>query len=585
MKKTTTQRINTSADPTTEYAAAVVDGEVVAGPHVRDACRRHLDDLQNGPKRGLRWDPAAAERYFGFCRDVLRLSEGQFEGIPFELHPSQKFKGGSLFGWKWDETDKRRFRRAYIEEGKGNGKSPFAGSVGLYGLAADSEFGAEIYAAGATKEQASVLFRDAVKMVDKSPALSRKITPSGGPGREYNLAYLKTNSFFRPVSKETKKTGSGPRPHFALCDEVHEHPDGGVIEILERGFKFRQQPLLLMITNSGSDRQSICWQEREHAVAVASGKVEDDTTFSYVCAMDEGDEPFDDPSCWEKANPLLGVTITEDYLALQVKQARDIASKANGIRRLHFCQWTDAAEGWITGDLWNPARCELNLAEYEGRECYGGLDMSLSSDLTALVLAFPGEGKRLDVFSWFWMPGDRLMALQDRDNMGTKYQMWRDEGYLITPRQKVIDYAQVASFLVEMCERFRVKSIAYDRNKVEYLNIELDKLGAKVPLRAHPQGFFRSTENKLWLPTSVSETEVALTDGALRVHPNPVLDWCVSSATCQESNIQPTDRYLSKRKSTGRIDGAVALVMAIGNARDMGEKPKSYTATHGVMVI
>src|SRR5262249_38759863 len=150
------------------------------------------------------------------------------------------------------------------------------------------------------------------------------------------------------------------RPHFALCDEVHEHPDRSVMEILERGFKFRRQPLLLMITNSGSDRSSVCWEEHEHAVRVAAGtrtpdgefayvgEAIDDTTFSYVCALDPGDDPLEDESCWPKANPLLGVTITEEYLRDVVRQAKALPGRLNGILRLHFCVWTDAEEAWMS---------------------------------------------------------------------------------------------------------------------------------------------------------------------------------------------------------------------------------------------
>ena len=256
------QLLSSGLDEATAYARAVQVGDIIAGPHVRAATKRHLDDLEHGAKRGLRWDVGAAQHILRYCRTVLRLSEGQFDGLPFDPHPSQCFILGSLFGWKRADGT-RRFRRAYIEEGKGNGKSPLVGAIGLYGLASDGEAGAEIYSAGATKDQAAILFRDAVKMRNQSPALTKAITPSGGPGREFNLAHLKSQSFFRPVSRETKKTGSGPRPHFALVDELHEHPDGGVIEILERGFKFRRQPLLVMITNSGTDRQSVCWEEQK----------------------------------------------------------------------------------------------------------------------------------------------------------------------------------------------------------------------------------------------------------------------------------------------------------------------------------
>jgi phage terminase large subunit-like protein len=194
--------------------SAVVSGKVVAGPHVRNACRRHLDDLKRAHERGLRFDREAADRAMRFFETKLKLSEGQFEGKPLVLHESQAFIVGSLFGWKRGEF--RRFRRAYIEQGKGNGKSPLAGGIGLFLLMADGEAGAEIYAAGATKDQAGILFRDAIKMRDKSPDIYARTKTSGGEGKEYNLAYLAKGSFFRPISREAKRTGSGPRPHGAL---------------------------------------------------------------------------------------------------------------------------------------------------------------------------------------------------------------------------------------------------------------------------------------------------------------------------------------------------------------------------------
>jgi phage terminase large subunit-like protein len=217
-------------------------------------------------------------------------------------------------------------------------------------MMADGEAGAEIYAAGATKDQAGILFRDAVKMVDKSPDLTADQAQRRTRPRIQPRLPLKNGSFFRPISREARKTGSGPRPHFALCDEMHEHPDRGVMEMLERGFKFRRQPLLLMITNSGTDRNSICWEEHEHAVKVAAGNIEakdDDPPISASHRRHDlqlrlrarsGDDPLNDPSCWPKANPLLGVTITEEYLAGVVAQAKAMPGKLNGILRLHFCR-------------------------------------------------------------------------------------------------------------------------------------------------------------------------------------------------------------------------------------------------------
>lgn len=580
-----TLRTHISTDPTTDYARCVVAGETVAGPHVRDACARHLNDLEVGSSRGLVWDVAAAERFFGFCRDVLRLSDGQFDGRPFELEPSQKFICGSLFGWKWQKTGRRRFRRAYIEQGKGNGKSPMVGAVGLYGLTADGEAGAQIYSAGATKEQAGILFTDAVKMVGQAPALDRILTRSGGPGREYNLAHIKSGSFFRPVSRETKKTGSGPRPHFALCDEVHEHPDGGVIEILERGFKFREQPLLVMITNSGSDRKSICWAERKHAVAVAAGERQDDTTFAYVCGLDDGDDPFEDPSCWIKANPLLGVTITEEYLALQVKQARDIPAKANGIRRLHFCEWTDAETAWINRATWEGIEDEaLDLADFEGKPCFAGLDLSAKIDLTAKALVFEDgfaeDGKpKFAAFVHGYTPEETMRARSEKD--GAPYPTWVDGGFLTaTPGKKTrLDF--VATDLLSDAERFDLKLAAYDAHLIADFEREVDELGGELPLVDHPQGWGKrrretpdGAEIELWMPGSIDELETLILERRLRVHVNPALRSSVMSAMFERS---PADlRRFTKQKATGRIDLAVALAMAIGAATcgEKAEEPK-----------
>jgi len=582
-------------DPATAYALAVTAGDIIAGPHVRDACKRHLRDLEEGGKRGLLWDADAAARFYRFCNTVLRLSDGQFDGRPFTLEPSQQFICGSLFGWKWARTGKRRYRRAYIEQGKGNGKSPMVGAIGLYGLVSDGEAGAQIYAAGATKEQAGILFRDAVGMVDKAPALDKAIRRSGGPGREYNLAHMKSGSFFRPVSRETKKTGSGPRPHFALCDEVHEHPDGGVIEILERGFKFREQPMLIMITNSGSDRKTICWQERKHAVAVAAGEVEDDRTFSYVAALDDEDDPFNDPSCWIKANPLLGVTITEEYLAIQVKQAKDIAAKANGIRRLHFCQWTDAESAWISRAMWESVECaNLQVEDFAGKKCWGGLDLSAKVDLTAKALIFDDglteDGKqKFAAFVHGYTPADTLQARAERD--GAPYDLWVDAGFLTaTPGRKTrLDF--VAQDLLDDAENYDLDFVAYDNYLIGDFEAILGDMGLSLPILDHPQGWNkrkRETEDgeeiSLWMPGSVDELETLIMEGRIRVHINPALRSAVMSATFDRS---PADlRRFTKHKATGRIDMAVALAMAVGAATARGgDGDPSYLEGNDLMVL
>jgi phage terminase large subunit-like protein len=582
-----------SLDRTREYAEAVISGVIVAGPHVRNACRRHIDDLSKGAERGLVFDPAAAQFAFEFFEKVLKLSEGQFQGADFKLHPSQAFIIGSLFGWKrLDGT--RRFRRAYIEQGKGNGKSPMAGGIGLYGMTADQEAGAQIYSAAAKKEQAGILFADAVKMVKQSPALKKRLEFSGGEGREFNIAHHPSGSFFRPVSRDTGRTGSGPRPYFVLADEVHELPDRKILEMLERGFKFRRQPLLFMITNSGSDRTSVAWEEHEHAVKVAAGHTEavndptyvgaplDDTTFSYVCSLDVGDDPLTDRTCWIKANPLLGVTITEGYLSDVVAQARSIPGQLNGILRLHFCMWTDAETAWMTRATLDPALADFDPEIHKGKAVSLGLDLSQNRDITALA-AVVQTGQRdgkptFDAWVEAWTPGDTLTARELRDKM--PYSVWKRQGHIHAPPGESINYRHVAQTLAEYCSRYKVALCAYDRFAFKRFEEDVDELGLSVEFAEHPQGGLkrgkvtdsmkRAAEREdrepegLWMPGSLRLLEDALLEGRIRLKRNPVLVSAMMSAVTEEDKWN--NRWLAKTRSLNKIDAAVALTMAFGAA-------------------
>jgi phage terminase large subunit-like protein len=581
-----TRRQPISDDPATHYAQAVVAGDIIAGPHVRASCARHLRDLETGHERGLTWSIDAATRALGFFPDVLRLSEGQFEGTPFNLHPAQAFIVGSVFGWKRADGS-RRFRRAYVEQGKGNGKSPLAGGIGLYMLVADNEPGAQVFAAAAKMDQARILFNDAVAMVRQSPELERRLTPTGiNPVN--NLAWMERGSFFRPVGRDTGKTGSGMRPHGVLIDELHEHPNRDTLEMLERGFKFRRNPLVFMITNSGSDRNSVCWEEHEHAVKVAHGEVEDDTTFSYVCALDEGEDPLEDSSCWVKANPLLGVTITESYLADVVAQARAIPGKANGIRRLHFCQWTDAETAWISRDLWEA--CEdpaMTLDEFEGQECWIGLDLGATKDMTARAMVFrdgvDGEGRpKFALFAHGYTPGETLHA-RARDDRAP-YDVWVDQGHLTATPGKLVRFDTVAADIVEIAARFNVASVTYDRWLIRNFEQALDELGVTLPLMEHPQGVNQRKDSPLWMPESINQFEALLLEKRLRIAINPALRSAVASSTFWTS---PAGlRRFEKQRAMARIDLAVASAMAVGSAMVNAESAStSVYETRGVLIL
>jgi phage terminase large subunit-like protein len=543
----------------------VVAGKVIAGPAVRAACQRHLDDLAHGADRGLRWDKAAAARALGFFRDVLRLNGGEYEGVPYELLPWQAFIVGSLFGWLGADGT-RRFRVAYIETGKGSGKSPLAAGIGLYGLVADGELRAEVYAAATKKDQAMILFRDAVAMVDQSPALRARIVKSGSAGNEWNLAYHKTSSFFRPISADDGQ--SGPRVHVALVDEVHEHRTPAVVEMLRAGTKSRRQALIVMITNSGADKHGVCWQYHEYGRKVAAQQLIDDAFFSFVCALDDGDDPFRDERCWHKANPSLAHGLpTLKYLREQVTTARGMPSKESIVKRLNFCQWTEAAAPWLSGAVWLRARESIDVDTLRGRRCWAALDLGATQDLTALALRFeptPAD-PHWRLVTHFWLPGDGLHDKGDRDRV--PYVAWRDAGHIETLPGRAISIRAVLARVAEIKATYDVQRIAYDRWGMKALQQLAAEEGIDLPLVEFGQGF------KDMAP-AVSEFERQLLNDELRHDGNPVLTWCAANAVLTAD--PAGNRKLDKSRATGRIDGIVAHVMACGAAISAPVQGRSF---------
>ncbi|WP_322046056.1 terminase large subunit [Paraburkholderia sp. J67] len=599
VRRTTTKAARGStSDPVTQYARAVVAGTVVAGPDVRNACKRHLNDLLTAAARDLVWSLDAAMRAIDFFPDVLRLNGGEFEGEAFQLLDWQQFIVGSLFGWlRADGT--RRFREAYVEGGKGCGKSPLAAGVGLYMLVADGESRAEVYAAATRREQAMVLFRDAVAMVQQSPALVRAVSMQGREDRVWNLGFRRTGSFFRPIASD-ESGQSGPRPHCGLIDEVHEHKNGTVINIMRAGKKGRRQPLIFMITNSGFDRTSVCYEQHEYGVRVAGGAIADDAYFAFICSLDEDDDPFKSEDCWVKANPSIGSTIKPDYLREQVHQARGMPSLESTVRRLNFCQWVDAEDPWIDGVLWRgcevgrpvesgdieledanasalerratEARAAL-IASMEGKRAFGGLDLSGTRDLTALAVAVRNDDDSVDAFVEFWTPGDTMADRARIDRV--PYLAWAGAQFVHAPPGRAVDYGAVVDRLAQINAAMTIDGLAFDPYRIKYFERDLEAAGLEVRLVPHGQGFHRASESGLWMCRSIELVEQLIFDGKLRVAFNPCLRWNVSSAVTETD--PKNNRVFNKRKATGRIDGLVALTMAVGLAlSDVEEREPEY---------
>ena len=555
-KKEKTKPTDSLIDKATQYAIDVTSGKTLAGPDIRNACQRHLDDLKRTKEKGLIWDTESADRAVAFFEEVLKLNGGEHEGKPFILLPWQCFIVGSIFGWKTLDGY-RRFRMVYIESGKGSGKSPLAAGIGLYCLMADKEPRAEVYAAATKKDQAMILFRDAVAMVDQSPELSNRIKKSGTGQNVWNLAYLRKGAFFRPISSDDGQ--SGPRPHCVLIDEIHEHKSNNVVEMMRAGTKGRTQAIIFMITNSGHNKTSVCYEYHEYGRKVAEQSLIDDTFFSFICSLDEGDDPFNDESCWAKANPSLGHTFTDKYLREQVTQAKGMPSKESIVRRLNFCQWVDADNPWLASDIWMANEQDFDIDELIGEDCYAGLDLSGTRDLTALTLYFPKHKK---AFTEFWTPKETLLDRSKSDHV--PYDAWVKQGYLFATEGRVVDYNFVAQRLGELTAKFNIIRMAFDPYRIKYFQRSLDDESVSIEMTPHGQGFFKSKDSGLWMPHSIELLEKDITENNIIIKYNPCLRWNAASAVLESDNKE--NKVFAKRKSTGRIDGVVSLAMARGCA-------------------
>lgn len=555
MAKKKTAPPNSSFDPVTAYALEVRDGIRTAGPHVRNQCKRHLLDIEDGPARGLVWNIDLANRAIEFFETVLHLNGGEYEGLPFKLLPWQKFIVGSLFGWIGADGY-RRFRSAYVETAKGSGKSPLAAGIGMTGLVADGESRAEVYSAATKKDQATILFRDAVAMVDHSPELSRRLQKSGTGERCWNLAYLANGSFFRPISSDDGQ--SGPRPHMALIDEIHEHKNNNVVEMMRAGTKSRRQALIFMITNSGSSRHGPCWGYHEYGAQVASGERVDDAFFPYICALDEDDDPFVSEDCWPKANPSLQDADLPGYKYIreQVTEAKGMPSKEAIVRRLNFCQWTDAESPWISLEVWKGAYMPFEMEDLRGRRAVAGLDLSSTTDLTGLVfLVEPvSDGEPWKIIPFAWLPDADLQRKSDADRV--PYVQWAASGHLHTTPGRAINKRIVLQKLSAMCEFFDVMAVAYDRWRIEDLLVIAEDEGISLPeMRPFGQGYKD-------MSPALENFERMLLNGDVAHNGHPVLTMCAGNAVTDSD--PAGNRKLDKQQANGRIDLILAAVMAAG---------------------
>lgn len=535
----------TPKDPVEAYAWAVVDDKIPAGNLIRLACERHLRDLKTGKNREIYWDPEAAQHAIDFYR-FLRHSKGEWAGVGFELQPWQQFIVGSIFGWKRADGY-RRFRTVYAEVPRKNGKSTLSAGIGLYLLIGDGEPGAEVYSAATKRDQARIVHGEAIRMVKASPDLRKRI-------RVYkdNLHIERANSKYEPLGADAD-TMDGLNVHGAIVDELHAHKTRAVWDVLETATGARRQPLLFAITTAGTDQTSVCYEQHEYAERILKGTVEDDSYFAFIAAADPADA-WDDPATWAKANPNLGISVKLDDLQRKAQKAKELPTALNAFLRLHLNRWTQQIDRWIPLELWDENSDSLITEEQlAGRTCYGGLDLSSVSDLTAWVLVFPRaeDPERIDVLARFWVPEARLK--DEHNRYKDQYQAWAREGYLEVTPGPAIDYAYVKAQILQDAQRFRLVDMNIDRLfQAHQLATELIEEGLTVV--GMGQGFFS-------MSAPMKEFERRLLHRKVNHGGHPVLRWMADNVAVKQdaaSNLKP-----DKASSQGKIDGIVALVMAL----------------------
>jgi phage terminase large subunit-like protein len=531
--------------PVRDYAETVIAGRLPACKWVRLACQRHLDDLANGHKRGLWWDQQAADHAIDFFR-FLRHSKGKWNDEPFVLAAWQSFIVGSLFGWKrWDGF--RRFRIAFVEVPRKNGKTTLAAGIALFLLVCDGEAGAEIYSAATKRDQAKLVFEDAKAFVARSPQLAQIVERW-----KHSLQIPAARSKFEPLGADADTT-DGLNPFVAVCDEIHAWKSRDLWDVLLTGMGARDQPLALPITTAGDFSESIYNELHTDVEQVLEGVVADDEIFGYIATTDATDD-WREPAAWAKANPNLGVSLREDELATVIKRAERQPAGQNKVKRNRLNIRTAALDAWLRLDQWDKNGVKFDEAELLGKPCYAGLDIANTSDLAALVLNFPwGMSKGEPVYRlkcWFWCPADADDAVSEK--LRRKLYPWQQAGFIEFTDGSTIDLGRIEAVIKEAATKYELKDVVYDPWNAGATAQGLEAGGIKV----HP---FTQNSPNYNEPSRVVER--AVVDGRLLHNGNPIMRWMVSNCVVKVNGAG----YMmpDRKKSRDKIDGVPAMIMSV----------------------
>ena len=531
------------------YAKDVVAGRVPAGRFVKAACKRQIEDLKRWKAKGSPYvfDKARASKVCRFI-ELLPHIKGPKAGELIILEPWQIFTLTTSFGWvKPDGT--RRFRRVYIEVPRGNGKSALSSGVGLYMLCADGEGGAEVYSFATTRDQAKIVFGDAQNMARRTPGLKAHF---GVDVNAHNINVLRTASKFEALSAEGS-TLDGLNTHFACVDELHAHKTRAVYDVVETSIGKRAQSMLWVITTAGSNRAGICYEVRSFVTKVLAGVAKDESQFGIVYGLDEGDD-WTTEEALIKANPNWGISVMPEVLLPLQAKAMTMPSAANNFKTKHLNEWVNADTAWMDMRAWDACKDPtLDPEQFAGEPTYVALDLASKVEIAAKVALHERtiEGKpHYYVFGQYYLPRDTVERGEN-----SQYQGWEHMGLLTVTDGAVIDFDVIEQDLLADCSRFEVREVPYDP-------FQATQLSTRMAAQGVPMVEMRPTVLNFSEP--MKQLEALVLQGRLHHNGDPVLAWMMSNVVAHmdaKDNIYPR-----KERPENKIDGVVALIMALGRA-------------------
>ena len=511
----------------------------------------------------FRYDEEEAERAVDFFSRFLHHIKGEWAGQPLKLSPWQADEViRPLFGWRRPDGT-RRYRMAYIEVPRKQGKSTLAAGIGLYLTFADGEPGAEIYSAASDREQAAIVFDLARQMVEQSPQLLAR-----SETYRRSIVVPATAGAYKVLSAEAYSK-HGLNAHGIIFDELHAQPSRDLWDVLTTSTGARRQPLVVAITTAGWDRNSICWEQHEYAERVRDGIIED-PAFLPVLYNAEGLD-WQSPEAWAKACPSLGVTVQPEFLAAECKRAQETPGYQNTFRRLYLNEWTQQADRWLDMATWDECVGSESPDTLRGKRCFAGLDLSSTTDVSSFVLAFPSGGD-VDVLAWHWIPEESSERRAEKDRV--PFPVWIREGNVEATEGNVVDYDVLRERINALGEVYDIQEIAIDRWNSTQLQTQL--IGDGFTVVPFGQGYAS-------MSAPSKELEKLVVGRSLRHGGNPVLRWMASNVAIETDaagNVKP-----SKGKSRERIDGIVALCMALGRMISHGDDETSIYEDQELTVL